>query len=714
VKIKEILSAHIAAVMCVVMLAGTIPLVGCASAPAGQGEQTGQGGFVAAPPPPARFTGDGGSGTRIAIMPLEPHGLPEGREHLPSFVQGELLNNFRQNSGMSVLDRVGLPAILMEIESGIYSPDADFGRLGEIAGVDYFLMGNITATATGYVLQLQVTGAGRETVGLTRASFSDTTSRAELDNLTSIRRASVDVLGQMGVTLTSAARQELTRAPTDSEIRAENYLARSIAAQDRGDEIGAMLLAAQAHVFNPRLTEAANRQNVLAAQIQTGNIGAGVLQEIAWRNAWVERLREAERFFDAARREQPMPYTLFYTTEIQQGPINWANETVNLSITTHLHGSDIWTGSMEYVINTVNQGLRATGRAQPWGFGNWPNQGTVTGVNVNARHTNNFAVAFELINAHGEVIGRQTLQTSGWWQRTSQGGINVNASDRRTLTFQNVSAHAITDRNMTVRVVSVNGVPAETAARDGVLQVRHITQRDINRNDQFRFSRGAIQGFSNNAARAANVPILDIPDTIWGDPVIAIGNGAFDARQWGDRRIIHLTIPDSVVTIGQDAFRGNHLTRITIPDSVTRIGAQAFWDERTFESFLVNPNYTGTRQHPAATTISVTIGANVTLEGNPFRFGRNERWQVRITNAGRTWLEWREGFRGFNEFVAYYAENGRQAGTYNFVHFPIRNRWIGGADADIGEMQQRQRRGVVWLAVIGGAVAVVVLLATSL
>jgi len=695
-KIKEILSANVAAITCIAVLVGTLPLVGCASAPAGQ--RGGQGGFVAAPPQPARFTGDGGTRTRIAIMPLEPRGLLEGQEHLPSFVQGELLNNFRQNSGMDILDRAGLPAILMEIESGIYSPNADFGRLGEIAGVDYFLMGNITATATGYVLQLQVTGAGRDTVGLTRASFSDTTSRMELDNLTSIRRASADLLRQMDVTLTTIAMQELTRAPTENQIRAEAYLARSIVAQDRGNEIEAMLLVAQAKIFNPQLTEAANRYSILAANIQTGNIGAGVVQEIAWRAAWVERLREAERFFDDVRREQPMPYTLFYTTEIQQGAINWANETVSLSITTHLHGSDIWAGAMEEVLNTVQEGLRATGRAQAWGLGNWPFRGTVTGINVGARRTSNFTVVFELVNARGDVIGRQTLQTSGNWQLTQQ-GIRVNASDRRTLTFQNVNARAITDHGMTVRVVSVNGVDAETAARDGGLQIRTITQSEVNRNDHFNFARGTIQGFSNADARRANTPRLVIPNNIWGDPVIAIGQGAFDGRRWGDTRLVNVSIPNSVTRIEAEAFRGNHLTNITIPDSVISIGAQAFWDERRFAAIRRGDN----TLPPVEREIHITIGANVALDGNPFRFGGNERWQVTWNQDGRRRTEWRQGFRGFDEFAANYTENGRQAGIYSFTYvhgLQAGSRWIGGAGADLAEIRQRSNRNTTLI--VGG------------
>jgi len=639
-------------------------------------------------------------------MPLEGRGLPAGQEYLPSLVQGELLANFRNFSAMNVLDRAGLPAVLMEIESGIYSPSADFGRLGEIAGADYFLMGEITATATGHAMQLRVVGA--RAVGDIRASFSGTPTVAEMDNFTGIRRASADLLTQMGITLTTAAMQNLTLAATDNEVRAETALARSIVAQDRGNEVEAMLLAAQAGAFNPQLAEAITRQNVLAANIQTGGIGGDVLQEIAWRAAWAERLTETERFFDDFRRENSMPFTLFYTTDIQQGQINWANNTVNLSITTHLHGSDIWAGSIEQVLNTVQEGLRATGRAQAWGFANWPNQGTVTGTNVNARRTSNFAVVFELVNAHGQVIGRQTLQSSGFWQRTTGGSINVNASDRRTLTFQNVNAHAITDEGMTVRVVTVNGVNAETAARNGVLQVRTITQAEVDRNDLFRFSRNTVHGFTNTAARNASVPVLVIPANIWGDPVTTIGNGAFDARQWGNNRFSRITIPYSVTQIGDDAFRGNHLTHITVPASVSSIGARAFWDERRFDNFSPRPDATADqRLLSVADEINITIGANVAMDGNPFRYGQNERWQVRVgTQGGGTRLEWREGFRGFDEFAATYAQNGRQAGTYSFLLTTslFQTAWVGGAGADMAGMREDQRRRQTWTAIGLGAV----------
>ncbi|HXP62589.1 MAG TPA: leucine-rich repeat domain-containing protein [Dongiaceae bacterium] len=63
-----------------------------------------------------------------------------------------------------------------------------------------------------------------------------------------------------------------------------------------------------------------------------------------------------------------------------------------------------------------------------------------------------------------------------------------------------------------------------------------------------------------------------IPSTIDGLPVTAIGFGVFRGSL-----LTSVTIPDSIITIGDYAFDGcANLTQVSIPDSVTSIGAVAF------------------------------------------------------------------------------------------------------------------------------------------
>jgi hypothetical protein len=373
---------------------------------------------------------------------------------------------------------------------------------------------------------------------MTAASYSGTFTFAELDNLTGIRRASLDLLQKMNVTLTANAREELTRAAAVNHVNAQTALAMGIAAQRQGTEVAALSYYFQAATYDPSLLEAVSRSSILNANITSGNIGDNVRNDIQWRRDWVARLTETEQFIDSFNRTESMPYTLFYVPDIKQGTVNYQNETVNLSIETHLHGSGIWTLSIERTLQAVYDGLEATKRKNDWQLASWPQRG-VTNLNISENRRQNFSVVFELLNNQGKVIGRQTLQSGGSWGLNWSGRptISVDADVRRTLNFQNVNANDISDK-MTIRVATVNGTDAEIAARNRVLQIRASTKSEFDRNDRFRFSRGIIQGFASYAGSAGE---LVIPDSIWGDPVVWIGDG----------------------------FRGVGLTRVTIPSIKT-------------------------------------------------------------------------------------------------------------------------------------------------
>lgn len=517
------------------------------------------------------FSGDGGKGMSIAVLAPQSSGLSINQSYLPTLVQKEFVSNFSGYSAISILDWENLDKIYDNLLSGYYSDDAPEGMdLGHLSPTTHIMGGNITRTETGYALQIQIT---RTSDKMTTASYSGTFTFAELDDLTGIRRASLDLLEKMGVTLKELARTELTGAAAENRITAQTALAQGITAQRRGTEVAALSYFYQAAAYDPSLHEAVNRSSILSADISSGNIGDDIRNDIAWRRQWVDRLTETEQYFDSFNRTESMPYTLFYVSdEIKQGTINYQNETVNLSIETHLHGSGIWTLSTERALQAVWDGLNTTGRKEIWGLGNWPQRG-VTNLNAFARRSGNFSAVFELLNDQNEIISRQTLQSGGAWELNWSGRpyINVNADDRKTLTFQNVNANKISDK-MTIRVTTVNGTAAEIAARNGVLQIHSITKSEFDRNNRFRFSKGVLLGFSNSNI---NVGELIIPDAIWGDPVISIGNEAF--RNTG---LTKVTIPDIVSSIGNSAFEGNQIFTISFSNDTASIGSNAFSGNR--------------------------------------------------------------------------------------------------------------------------------------
>jgi hypothetical protein len=581
------------------------------------------------------WTGDGGKEVSLTIVAPRASGLAENQSYLPGVVQREFVDNFSGYSAISVLNYESLGEQYDVLLSGYFDDNAG-GDLGHLPETTHMMRGNITKTTTGYALQMQITKTADK---MTAASYSGDFTFAELDNRTGIRRASLDLLQKMGVTLTAQAREGLTKAATANHATAQTAFAQGVVAQKQGTEFAALSYFFQAAVYDPSLHEAVSRSSILSANISSGNIGQDARNDVAWRRDWIARLTETEQFLDRFNRTESMPYTLFYTDDIkQQGDINYQNETVTLGgMETHLHGSGIWTLAIERALQAVYDGLQATGRANTWGLGNWPRQ-SVTNLNFVGR-SNEFSVVFELLNDRDRVIGRQTLRSRGSWGLSWGGGppvVSVNADDRGSVNFQNVKVGDISDR-MTIRVASVNGTDAATAARNGVLQIRAVTKNEFDINPRFQYVRGEIQGFANNS----RVTYLDIPDTIWGDPVISIREGAFRNAELTD-----LIISNSVTTIGDNAFRDNRLTSVTIPNSVTSIGNNAFFGN-PLASVTIPNSVTSIGSHAFRFwydyTATIIIGANAVFHRDAFQF---------------------DFYTNRFHFYTYYNQNGRKAGTY--------------------------------------------------
>jgi len=122
---------------------------------------------------------------------------------------------------------------------------------------------------------------------------------------------------------------------------------------------------------------------------------------------------------------------------------------------------------------------------------------------------------------------------------------------------------------------------------------------------------------------------LNIPLQIQGIYVTRIGGEAFRDKQI----ITRVSIPESVIYIGEDAFRGNRIGNITIPDSVLSIGPRAFmnnWLTYVNISNSVTTIEEGTFAGNGLT--SITIPDSVTHIGD-WAFFRNQLNRVGIPNT---------------------------------------------------------------------------------
>ena len=600
-----------------------------------------------------KWTGDGGRGRSITILPPRAIGLSEDQAYLPDYVANELLSNFRSFSAMTLFDRVNNQRQYEELLSGYYADDDEAGMdLGNLASTDYMLLGDIIRTSTGYALQLTI---NRNKDKTTEASYSGTVSIAELDNLVGVRKASLDLLPKMGVQLTAEARTELTIAATANHVTAQTALAQGITAQRQGTEVVALNYFSVAAAFDPSLLEAVTRSSILTANISSGNIGDDARNDIAWRRDWIARLTETEQLFnnyfnDFLKTIPPMSFSLYYTGNIRQiGEINYRNETVTLSgISAKLIPSRNWVQSIEPVfqpmqasLQTVLDGLNATRRKTVWGLGNWPEQGSFNLQPFGRRQTQNFSIAVELLNNHNQVIGKQTFQTSCSYilpvplpGRGAQ-KIQVIMDDINTVNFPNVNANYITE-NMTIRIAAVNGTDAETAARNGVMQIMAIPKNEFDSYSRFKYNLGEIQGFANKETGVTN---LVIPFTIWGEPV---------------------------TSIAAHAFENNQFTSVTLPNSVTFIGERAFFCKSQSNDNKIT---------------SITIGTNVSMAEEAFGYAN---------------------YYVDNDFQIFYNQNGKRAGVYTYVYSSLQSsgKWVYDIQGDNTSVIKANRENTVSIVLV--------------
>ncbi|MCL2179865.1 MAG: hypothetical protein FWB83_01940 [Treponema sp.] len=444
------------------------------------------------------WIGDGGGGKSIAILPLRAVGLAESQQYLPEIARGEFVSNFETYSAIRVLDRVTLESQYNELLSGYYSDNAEAGMdLGHLIPTDYLMIGNITRTATGYALQIQITSNADK---ITAASFSETVTIAELDNLIGIRRASLELLQKLGVQSTGRTRTELTQAATENRVEAQTDLARAITARRNGTIVEALTYFYQAESFDSSLLEAARNASIISTVINSGNIGENVRNDIQRRNEWLNILNEADAFFENRL------FEIVYDPNLIQGAIDYNAETVRLSFSMLV----MPISASIRTLTDIRNGLIQTGKMREWGLSLWPfgyshnSSGNILSTRMFDRiyysyGGKNFNIRAFLINEDGKVIGRinSTVTIVVGFPRDHPLFINptnrINpfvhdggsgsgyfVTDRfvtynhtgewRRYDFDGVNVNDITD-TLTIEITSVNGVNVQDPANRGFINI---------------------------------------------------------------------------------------------------------------------------------------------------------------------------------------------------------------------------------------------------
>jgi hypothetical protein len=398
------------------------------------------------------------------------------------------------------MDRENLDNVYGELLSGYYDDSDEAGRdLGHLTSTDYLMNGSITRTATGYTLQIKITKTADK---MTAASYSENCTFAELDNLTGIRRASLELLQKMGVELTERSKIELTGAAAENHVNAQAALARGITAQKNGTIVEALSYYYEAAGFDNSLLEASSRASVIAADISSGSIGENVRNDIQRRKEWQKLLAEAEDFY-----KKHLPFEIIYDPALTQGAVDYRKETVDLSCSLTMRPTGGFT-----VLENIKKGVAETGKMEEWDFAEWPLPGIFSEYHSGRGKYRNpyyaasasqvISIVAGLFDEKGKQISSCNLTVTGRIEFVKLGDkdykrgklplpkgytfyddsynewyldildvtrFSVNIKNEH-ITFSAVSAGDITG-NLTVKIISVNGIDAETAGKTGYIRI---------------------------------------------------------------------------------------------------------------------------------------------------------------------------------------------------------------------------------------------------
>ena len=167
---------------------------------------------------------------------------------------------------------------------------------------------------------------------------------------------------------------------------------------------------------------------------------------------------------------------------------------------------------------------------------------------------------------------------------------------------------------------------------------------------------------------------LIIPGEIGGTIVTTIGQSAFFngylKNTW--EKLTSVILPDSIITIGGNAFHSNALTSIDIPDSVTSLGANAFnGNKLTTINFGTGLTIIGAAAFTNNNLTEITLPSNIS-QINDGAFSGNAITKITIGSNVAIWENAQGkstalGTKG-TEFNNFYTGGGKAAGTYIYVN----------------------------------------------
>lgn len=350
-----------------------------------------------------------GSDMVIAIPEARGINLSHDQEYFPVLIQTQLTDAIKMYSPITVVDRQNEDIIDKEIaraEDGSYS-DNDYAEFGKKVNARFVLIAQIINTDESYTFSVRINETETNT---TKFTYSDNTVTARtIKNGMAANIAVKDLLGQIGVELTSEGLTAINGGVDENTLKAQENLSRGINASKRGTTVEALQYYYTAAEYNINNAEINERLKMIQTSVSSGNLGDLARSEDEAYDFWVKTLSDAEEFFE----ENP-PYAIVYSTKINRRS-RTSEELKNKENTFEIKIGLVSSNNSKKTINSLKEGLNHSPEVVKDAIEDWPRY-SILDDSVNSwLRTHYCDVTVQLINSVDKVIGEKNcvLNLSG-------------------------------------------------------------------------------------------------------------------------------------------------------------------------------------------------------------------------------------------------------------------------------------------------------------
>jgi hypothetical protein len=503
---------------------------------------------------------------RLGIIAPEGKGLRADQGYLPALIQGVLVTNISKYSAISVLDRISLDRVIAETLDPTYEDSFDIVTLGHVAQVGYMLTGSLTRASAGYSLQLNVTDTTPN--AKTKASYSQIHALSQLEDMSALQSASIDLLTQMGVRLTPAAIAEI-KSVASRVVNANIALAQGVVAQGGGSYLEAFSYILKAKRYDPHLIEASERYSILESDILNGGVSTNVRSDIEWRKQWVALLKEVETYCRDVIKNSF--YYLVYDPVFEQDRIHYDSETVDLSFEVNLLPDAGWVNALNNLVSVAKLGLKSTGRAKAWGL-DWPLV-SIDGESPFVSYKQSHTIDIALLNGASQHIGACRYVVS--YASIVDDGIFVFPWVKGRAVFLGIPADSLTNL-LSLQVTAVDGVAVASQSKLSILPVAEynaipeVVAAGMDINNLSRFSLDST-GFkiSDYSGPPGKLIIPPIANGFTVDPLFRM------IFTFANKNITSVVIPSTFSSLHGNPFDRDPLDMITLGTGVAILDSPA-------------------------------------------------------------------------------------------------------------------------------------------